>query len=144
MIPSHRKAEGFSRWNGDRDAMSLLFFPSFLSFACWTRARPLKLSQMISDITVKLSRRCGSSIRVRSVARFSSCNSCRIVSERRKLLTWCYLRAVSRKAKMKMAGSNIGITCACDDAELWFHFGLWFDFTSIINFWLFRKRMIYQ
>lgn len=132
-----------SRWNRDRDAMSVLFFPSFLSFACWTRVRPLKLSQMISDITVKLSRRCGSSIRVRSVARFSSCNSCRIVSERRKLLTRCYLRAVSRKAKMKMASSNIRITCACDNAEPWFHLG--FDFTlSIMNFWLFGERMIYQ
>lgn len=40
-----------------------------LSFARWTRAHPLKVSQMISNITVKLSRRRGSSIRVRSPSR---------------------------------------------------------------------------
>jgi len=44
-----------------------------LLFACWTQARPLRVSQMISNITVKLRRRCSGSIRVRFAARSSSC-----------------------------------------------------------------------
>lgn len=57
-----------------------------LFFARWTQAHPLKVSQMISNITVKLSRRleqfhpcpfCHT--------HFSSCFSCRVVSESRKL-----------------------------------------------------------
>lgn len=65
-------------------------FSRFLFSAGWTQAHPLKVSQMISNITMKLSRRWNSSIRVRSATHFSSCFSYRVVSERRKLLARRY------------------------------------------------------
>lgn len=59
---NHVDPSRVSSRNRDLDTMSVLFFPPFLSFACWTRAYPLKVSQMISNITVKLFRRCGSPV----------------------------------------------------------------------------------
>lgn len=93
---------------------ALSFLPSFLSrsllifFVCWTQAHSLKVFQMISNITVKLSRRWSSSIRVRSATHFSSCFSCRIVRRRGENFSRCYSVQFQGKWGNDGCYSNIG------------------------------------
>lgn len=132
--------------NGDRDAMSALsFLPSFLSrslplfFVCWTQAHSLKVFQMISNITVKLSRRWSSSIRVRSAAHFSSCFSYWVVCRRGENFS----HGVGSFKENGETTDAIPISKAnhiyvCNDTYTFFR--LWFDFTmAIINFRFFEN-----
>lgn len=129
----------FSLRNGDRDAMSILFFPPSFSLSLaghepilWKYLKWSRILRWNSPVVAAVP-----FASVLPPARLSSCAECSLGKEK----TSYTMLAASRKEGKNgfQYRDHVCMQCMIQRRLLWF------DFTSsIMNFWLFRKRMIYQ